>query len=120
MGKRPIECIHTHTHTQRPSDGWHHHGSYLLDGFQSGHCGERCGRHFPDVHIYIAAVFAHCQRGIFLRDVFCLFDIFGGLFNLRLAVHNRVGHCIQVMMPVQSPSRAEPPVASGLHTSLFL
>lgn len=75
-----------------------HHVSYLLDGFQSGDCGERCGRHFPDIHVHITAVFADSHRRIFFRDVFRLFDIFRGLFHLRLAVDNRVGHCIQVIV----------------------
>lgn len=74
------------------------HVSYLLDGFQSGDCGERCGGHFPDVHIHVAAVLADSHRGVFFRNVFGLFDIFRGLFNLRLAVHSRVGHCIQVVL----------------------
>lgn len=79
------------------SDCWEHHVSYLLDGFQCGDCGERCGRHFPNVHIHITAVFADSQRGIFFRNVFGLFDIFRALFDLRFAVHDCVCHCIQVI-----------------------
>lgn len=71
--------------------------SYLLDGFESRDCGERCGRHFPHIHVHVAAVLAHGQRWIFFRHVLGLFDIFRGLFHLRLAVDNRVGHFIQVM-----------------------
>lgn len=71
--------------------------SYLLDGFEGRDCGERRGRHFPHVHVHVAAVLAHGQRWIFFRHVLGLFDIFCGLFHLRLAVDNRVGHFIQVM-----------------------
>lgn len=81
------------------------HVSYLLDGFQSRNGGEGCGRHFPDVHVHVAAVLADSQRGIFFRNVFGLFDIFSGLFNLRLAVHNRVGHCIQVVLSYEKRER---------------
>lgn len=81
-----------------PSCSGEHHVSYLLDGFQCGHCGERCGGHFTNVHVHIAAVLADSQNWIFFRNVFSLFDIFSGLFNLRLAVHNRVGHRIQVIL----------------------
>lgn len=69
-------------------------GSHLLDGFQSGHCGERGGRHLSHVHVHVAAVLADGQRGVFLRDVLRLLDIFGGLFNLRFGVHDRVCHRI--------------------------
>lgn len=79
------------------SDCWEHHVSYLLDGFQCGDCGERCGSHFSNVHIHITAVFADSQHGIFFRNVFGLLDIFRALFNLRLAVHNCVCHCIRVI-----------------------
>lgn len=74
-----------------------HRDSYLLDGFESRDCGERRGRHFPHVHVHVAAVLAHGQRWIFFRHVLGLLDIFCGLFHLRLAVDNRVGHFIQVM-----------------------
>lgn len=74
-----------------------HRGSYLLDGLERRDCGERRGRHLPHVHVHVAAVLAHGQRWIFFRHVLGLFDIFRGLFHLRLAVDNRVGHFIQVI-----------------------
>lgn len=70
-------------------------GSHLLDGFQSGHCSERGGRHLSHVHVHVAAVLADGQRGVFLRNVLSLLDIFGGLFHLRFGVHDRVCHRIQ-------------------------
>lgn len=95
-----VQCVPpAYSRCLRPmtdADGGHH-GSYLLDGFESRDCGERCGWHFLHIHVHVAAVLAHSQRWIFFRHVLGLFDIFCGLFHLRLAVDNGVGHFIQVM-----------------------
>lgn len=53
----PVYSSHRLLALAAGADG-EHHVSYLLDGFQSGHCGERCGGHFTNVHVHVAAVFA--------------------------------------------------------------